>query len=734
MIRHRSRSPRVVFLFSAIALSVQACGSSGDNDTTTPTPGITISLSPTSASVAQGGSTTVTATVTATGGFSGTPTATITGAPAGVTITPTNVQTSGATTTITASLSVASTVPTGTYTLTGTGSGAGVSSVSATFTLTVTAAAASTFSLALTPASLSIAQSGSGSVVVNITRTSFANAITLAAEGLPSGVTAAFTTSPTTGPSATLTLTASATATTGTSNVTIRGTSAGATDKTTTLALTVTAPTTSGSYTLSATPATLTVSQGANGTSTINITRTGGFAGSVALAVTGAPTGVTATLNPTSTTGNTSTLTVAASATATTGAATLTITGTATGLANQTTTVALTVAAGGGGGSGNVTLDYSACPATSKPIWVAAQDGSGAWTRVTGTGDIYKFNVTSGKGGYAATTQNGTSTATVVNLFTQAELTAGTITLCATSGTRSVTGTVAGLGQTDAGIISMGGASTTTTAASTNFTLNNMLSGSQDLVAYRSNLLAGPSAGDRAVIVRDLNPASGGSVGTIDFNGSSAITPASGTITVTGGAAGDSYFQTMLYLTGANCTAGSLYFLNGATNPVMPEFGIPAASQRATDFHEALLSASTSTTSTRTVIAVFHTLATQSIALGAALPTPTITSLSGSYKRLQAVLSIPSDYQTSATLTYTQGGKSGTVATSFGYLGSANATLAFPDFSGVAGFDPTWLPASSATVNTAISVAGSSIPITTATFSLCSEGLRFKLASFTGSN
>jgi hypothetical protein len=734
MIRHWSRSPRVAFLFSAIALSVQACGSSGDNDTTTPTPGITISLSPTSASVAQGGSTTVTATVTATGGFSGTPTATITGAPAGVTITPTNIQTSGATTTITASLSVASTVPTGTYTLTGTGSGAGVSSVSATFTLTVTAAAASTFSLALTPASLSIAQSGSGSVVVNITRTSFANAITLAAEGLPSGVTAAFTTSPTTGASATLTLTASATATTGTSNVTIRGTSAGATDKTTTLALTVTAPTTSGSYTLSATPPTLTVSQGANGTSTINITRTGGFAGSVALAVTGAPTGVTATLNPTSTTGNTSTLTVAASATATTGAATLTITGTATGLANQTTTVALTVAAGGGGGSGNVTLDYSACPATSKPIWVAAQDGSGAWTRVTGTADTYKFNVTSGKGGYAATTQNGTSTATVVNLFTQAELTAGTITLCATSGTRSVTGTVAGLGQTDAGIISMGGASTTTTAASTNFTLNNMLSGSQDLVAYRSNLLAGPSAGDRAVIVRDLNPASGGSVGTIDFNGSSAITPASGTITVTGGAAGDSYFQTMLYLTGANCTAGSLYFLNGATNPVMPEFGIPAASQRATDFHEALLSASTSTTSTRTVIAVFHTLATQSIALGAALPTPTITSLSGSYKRLQAVLSIPSDYQTSATLTYTQGGKSGTVATSFGYLGSANATLAFPDFSGVAGFDPSWLPASSATVSTAISVAGSSIPITTATFSLCSEGLRFKLASFTGSN
>jgi hypothetical protein len=597
----------------------------------------------------------------------------------------------------------------------------------------VTAAPASSYALSLSPASLSIAQGANGPVSVNITRTNFANAVTLAAEGLPSGVTAAFATSPTTGNSATLTLTASATATTGTSNVTIRGTSAGATDQTTTLALTVTAPTTSGNYTLSATPATLSVNQGASGTSTINITRTGGFAGSVALAVTGAPTGVTATLNPTSTTGNTSTLTVTASATATTGTATLTITGTATGLANQTTTVAVTVASAGGG-SGNVTLDYSTCPATSKPIWVAAQDGSGAWTRVTGTGDVYKFNVTSGKGGYAVTLQNGTSFTTIVSLFSQTELTAGAIVSCATIGTRTATGTVAGLGQTDAGFISMGGGSTTATIASTSFTLNNMISGPQDLVGYRTNLLAGPSASDRAVILRDLNPAPGGSVGTVDFGGSSAITPASGTNTVTGGAAGDSYVESMFYLTGASCTQGTLYFANGGTNPVIPAFGIPAASQRATDFHEALVSASTGTTATRSVFATFHTFASQSIALGAALPTPTITALTGGYKRLQAALAIPSDYQTSASFQYSAGGKSGSIVTSFNYLGSANATLAFPDFTGVSGFDVTWMPASSATVTTTVTASGSSIPITTPTFTFCSEGLKFKFATISGSN
>jgi len=734
MIRHRTRHRYSAPLLLVCAALVQSCGSSGDGGTTTPTPAISIALSPTSASVAQGGTTTVTATVTATGGFTGTPTATVTGAPTGVTILPTGVQTSGATTTITVAVQVAATVPTGTYNLTVTGSGAGISSVTATFVLTVTAAPASTYALSLTPTSLPITQGANGTVTVNLTRTNFASAVTLAAEGLPSGVTAAFNASPTTANSSTLTLTATAGATVGTSNVTIRGTATGATDQTATLALTVSAAA-SGSYTLSATPAAVSVPQGTNVTSTINITRTGGFAGSVALAVTGAPTGVTATLNPASTTGNTSTLTIAASATATTGAATLTITGTATGVANQTTTVTATVTTTGGG-SGNVTLDYSACTgslAAEKPIWVAFQDGTGAWTRVTGTNDVYKFNVTSGKGGYAVTTRSGTTTSTDVSLFTQAELTSAPIVFCTDEGTRSVTGTVAGLGQTDAAFVSMGDGTATVTAATPSFTLSNMLSGPQDLVAYRTSLLAGPSASDRAVIMRDLNTASGGSVGTIDFGGSAAITPVSGTITVTGGLAGDSYTQSMSYLTGANCTTGTLYFASGGTSATLTAFGIPAASQRATDFHE-LLVATGNATATRSVFASFHTFGSQTIALGAALPTPTMTSLAGSYKRLQAALTLPSDYQTALSLSYNQGGKDASVSASFGYLGSANATIAFPDFSAVAGFDPTWLPASGATVATAVSAVGSNVAITSPSFSFCSEGLRFKAATVSGAN
>jgi hypothetical protein len=65
----------------------------------------------------------------------------------------------------------------------------------------------------------------------------FAGNVTLAASGLPSGVTATFGTNPTTG-SSVLTLSATSTATTGAATVTVTGTS-GSTTATTTIALAV---------------------------------------------------------------------------------------------------------------------------------------------------------------------------------------------------------------------------------------------------------------------------------------------------------------------------------------------------------------------------------------------------------------------------------------------------------------------------------------------------------------
>jgi len=101
----------------------------------------------------------------------------------------------------------------------------------------------------------------------------------------------------------------------------------------------------SADYTLSASPSSLSVTRGANGTSTITVAPTGGFTGSVAFSASGLPSGVTAAFSPTSST-TSSTLTLTASSTATTGTSTVTITG-ASGSISHTTTISLTVNASG---------------------------------------------------------------------------------------------------------------------------------------------------------------------------------------------------------------------------------------------------------------------------------------------------------------------------------------------------------------------------------------------------
>ena len=96
------------------------------------------------------------------------------------------------------------------------------------------------FSLSAAAGSVGVAQGASAGTSVTVTPANgFTGSVTLSASGLPSGVTAAFGTNPTTG-SSTLTFTASATAATGTRTVTITGTS-GSLSHTATLALTVSA-------------------------------------------------------------------------------------------------------------------------------------------------------------------------------------------------------------------------------------------------------------------------------------------------------------------------------------------------------------------------------------------------------------------------------------------------------------------------------------------------------------
>ncbi len=193
------------------------------------------------------------------------------------------------------------------------------------------------FSLSASPTSLTLSRGGSGSSTITVIRTNgFPGSVSLATSSLPAGVTASFGSSPTTSNSS-VTFTASSTATTGTSTITITGTS-GTLSHTTSISLTINAP---PDFSLAASPGSLTVAQGSNGSSTITVTPSGGFTGSVTLSTSALPSGVTASFGTNPAT-STSVLLLTASSTAALGTSTVTITGTS-GSFTRTAALTLTI-------------------------------------------------------------------------------------------------------------------------------------------------------------------------------------------------------------------------------------------------------------------------------------------------------------------------------------------------------------------------------------------------------
>jgi hypothetical protein len=114
-------------------------------------------------------------------------------------------------------------------------------------------------------------------------------------------------------------------------------------------------------FTIGASPSSLTITQGGNGTSTITITSLNGFNAATTLSVSGLPTGVTAAFstNPVTPPANgtaTSTVTLTATSTATTGTTNVTVTG-VSGSLTHSTTISLTVNSSGGGGAQTAVFD-----------------------------------------------------------------------------------------------------------------------------------------------------------------------------------------------------------------------------------------------------------------------------------------------------------------------------------------------------------------------------------------
>ena len=393
--------------------------------------GFSISASPSSLAIAPGTYGASTITTTANGGFNSSISLSAAGIPSGTTISfnPTTISAPGSGTS-SMTITVGTGTAPGTYPITVTGSGGGTQQ-STTVTLTVTAPS---FTISASPSSLTVAPGNQGtSTITTSVSGGFNSAITLSATGSPSGTTVSFNPATIPAPgsgSSTMTLVVGANTAPGTYPITVKG-SGGGGQQITTFTLTVTAPT----FNLSASPSSLSVAPGHQGSSTLMASVSGGFNGPISLSAAGAPSGTTVSFNPSTIPApgsGSSTITITVGTGTAPGTYPITVTGNGGGI-QRTTAVTLTV-------TGTADFTISAAPNS-----LTVQQGSRGSSTIT-TAVLNGFNSS------IALSASGMPTGTTVS-FNPSSIPSpgsGTSTMTVTVGSGTATGnytlTVAGNG------------------------------------------------------------------------------------------------------------------------------------------------------------------------------------------------------------------------------------------------------------------------------------------------
>lgn len=694
---------RRTLLFSALAVvagivTISACSTEENPSAGT----LSVAVSPSSINVAPGGTGNTSVTLTRGGSFTGPVGLSQSGAPAGIAVTFTPSTVPAAITASTVNVSIGAAVAPGSHAITISAEGDNVTTATTTLTVVVVGGEAGSITLAADPAAISVTAGAVAPVTsaLTITRNApFAGAVALSVTGAPGGVTASVSPASVAagGTTATLSVTAAGSAVNGTYPLVVRGSGTGIADVTTTVNATVTGGSSAGASFAFA-PASLPITAGgASGTSTVTITRTGSFApaGALNLTLTGAPAGMTATVAPSANvTAGTAVVTVQATNAVAAATYNLTLTGTGTGIPNAVGTLPVVVSGGGGGGG---TFTAAFCTADA-PIWVAAQDGAGAWTRVNPTtGSTYSFTFASGKGGVAVVDTVGAGYDMTVVYGTVAEFqnyaTAINVGNC---GSKTVNGSVANVGNTEVATVTLGYASDFVIGATgTTYQLTDVADGNQDLIAARVDV--GTFTTNKLILRRGLNPANNGSIPVLDFNAAEAFTPDAGTVTVSNLGADQASISAVYAGTYAATTLGVISTIESYTSAsgAVAFTAVPLLQLQALDLQE-LVANATATNSMRTAGLFFRAPAAKTITMGAALSTPIVSKLvTGTNARPRVQLTGQADYNRLFMADYEQStlDRSATVAATAAYFGGsppATWDVTLPDLSGAAGWTPTW--------------------------------------------
>jgi hypothetical protein len=335
-------------------------------------------------------------------------------------------------------------------------------------------------------------------------------------------------------------------------------------------------------------------------------------------------------------------------------------------------------------------LDFCA---SDVPSFFAFQNDGGAWTKVAADANgSFSFQAAD-KLIVAFVRQTGPDFSTEVIYTTNADLQPVNGVACKEQlGAKTLNGTVAGVPTGNGAAITMGAATTFVTGPTTAFQLTQVPTGLVDLVANRETFGTSTPTPNGVIVRRGLNLVS--TIPVLDFNAPEAVAPAANVLTVGGLVPGESNTLSVYFTTATN-TSHLLYIVGSFTSGTQTIYGIPTSLTATSDFHSLGIAASSSSGSaTRGAIAWYRNPGDKTVTLGAALPTPAVSTVATTpYVRLRATLTKQDEYNALVAFFFTQTTANVTrdwavwaTAGYFGGIAPATWDLTMPDLSGVAGF------------------------------------------------
>ena len=354
---------------------------------------------------------------------------------------------------------------------------------------------------------------------------------------------------------------------------------------------------------------------------------------------------------------------------------------------------------------GPVTATVSYC-AGLEPLWVAFQDGDGAWTRALPTVSdgmtAFQFTFASNRSAIATATAGGQGITDLHVLYgSPAELEAeGDVSprFCTSAATKTLLGTVAGLDTNEIAFIRVAGSAAQAFIVPGNpgdFTLPVVPPGPLDLLATRATHTAGEALITRMLLRRGIDLPDGATLPVLDFRSDEAFAPAVANVSITGADVDGAFSSTRLRTSNLDAQVS----LNSvpAGEATRPYTALPLERLLPGDLQ--VLTASTSGGGTvpgsaRGAILYFRAPTDRTLTLGPHIIPPTFSTVATTpYLRLRARFTPQSDYDRATSIAYQEGATTiVAVSMTAAYAGASAAgyELIIPDLSQVAGFDPAW--------------------------------------------